>query len=178
MLQLILEANKYGKRLKILDARPIVNAKVNRAKGGGYEERYPNCELVFLDIQNIHVVRESLRKIKDACFPKIDHKNFYKLVDESKWLSHLQTIIEGARMTACEVAVRRQSVLVHCSDGWDRTAQVSALAMLLLDPYFRTLEGFAVLIEKEWCSCGHKFAHVSSKSTNMILFLEDRTWGR
>jgi hypothetical protein len=51
------------------------------------------------------------------------------------------------------------SVLVHCSDGWDRTAQMTSIAQLLLDPYFRTLRGFECLIEKEWCSFGHKFAH-------------------
>ena len=42
------------------------------------------------------------------------------------------------------------SVLVHCSDGWDRTAQICAIAELALDPYFRTIEGFLILIEKEW----------------------------
>ena len=36
------------------------------------------------------------------------------------------------------------SVLVHCSDGWDRTAQTCALASLLIDPYYRTLHGFMV----------------------------------
>lgn len=49
-------------------------------------------------------------------------------------------------------------VLVHCSDGWDRTSQLSALPQICLDPYYRTAEGLAVLIEKDWLSYGHRFA--------------------
>lgn len=59
-----------------------------------------------------------------------------------------------------KVENHKTSVLVHCSDGWDRTAQLTALSMLMLDPYYRTIKGFEILIEKEWVSFGHKFQQV------------------
>lgn len=40
--------------------------------------------------------------------------------------------------------VENASVLVHCSDGWDRTSQVCSLGSLLLDSYYRTIKGFMV----------------------------------
>ena len=61
----------------------------------------------------------------------------------------------------CPVAeklrITRASVLIHCSDGWDRTAQICLLTELILDPYYRTLQGFCLLIEKEFCTFGYKF---------------------
>ena len=42
------------------------------------------------------------------------------------------------------VTVEGASILVHCSDGWDRTAQVCSLGALLMDPYYRTIKGFMV----------------------------------
>ncbi len=42
-----------------------------------------------------------------------------------------------------------RSVLVHCSDGWDRTAQTCALTSLLIDSHYRTLHGFMVRVWAE-----------------------------
>lgn len=50
------------------------------------------------------------------------------------------------------------SVLLHCSDGWDRTAQLASLSQIFLSPFSRTIHGFMVLIEKDWQSAGFQFA--------------------
>mmetsp|Transcript_43140 Transcript_43140/g.58554 ORF Transcript_43140/g.58554 Transcript_43140/m.58554 type:complete len:93 (+) Transcript_43140:235-513(+) len=52
---------------------------------------------------------------------------------------------------------KKHNILVHCSDGWDRTPQMGALAQICLDPFYRTISGFRVLVEKDWCSYGHMF---------------------
>ncbi|TPP44250.1 Myotubularin-like phosphatase domain family protein [Leishmania donovani] len=46
-------------------------------------------------------------------------------------------------------------VFLNCSDGWDRTPQISILAQLLLDPYYRTVEGLCILLEREVLCFGH-----------------------
>ncbi|GAM20473.1 hypothetical protein SAMD00019534_036480, partial [Acytostelium subglobosum LB1] len=54
-----MDGKKSGseKTLYIIDARPYANAVGNRAKGAGWEimTNYPNCEIEFMDIANIHV---------------------------------------------------------------------------------------------------------------------------
>ena len=44
------------------------------------------------------------------------------------------------------------------SDGWDRTPSLVSLALLLLDPYYRTFQGFQALVEVHWGAFGHQFA--------------------
>lgn len=157
----IMEANTHSSKVYIMDARPLVNAVANKAKGGGYESEdvYKKvAEISFLDIHNIHVMRESLRKLGEVCFPTIDDNHWLSNVESTHWLDYIVTVLSGAIKIAYKIEGARSSVVVHCSDGWDRTAQLTSLAMLLLDPYYRTIKGYQVLIEKEWCSFGHKFA--------------------
>ncbi|CAG0913239.1 unnamed protein product [Notodromas monacha] len=159
-IQRIRDANDLCSRLTIMDARPTVNAKANKALGGGYESEdcYQSADVFFLDIHNIHVMRESLRKVKDMVFPWIDESRYLAELAATSWLEHVKCVMSGAVRVVERVHSGRCSCIIHCSDGWDRTAQLTSLSMLLLDPYYRTLEGFQVLIEKEWLSFGHKFS--------------------
>ena len=73
-------------------------------------------------------------------------------------MQNLQTILVSTNMMLKSMtSPPYENVIVHCSDGWDRTSQMSSLAQIMLDPYFRTIRGFAVLVEKDWISFGHMF---------------------
>ena len=163
----------YGSTLTnlIIDARPTTNAMANYAKGAGSEnmEYYKNSKKVYLGIDNIHVMRDSLAKVQ-AAFRTVDEQLLLDAQQEqsqaaditlalqrSHWLKHLEAILQGTLLIVRNVNVHSSHVLVHCSDGWDRTAQLTSLAQICLDPYYRTFEGFAVLIEKDWLSFGHQF---------------------
>jgi Myotubularin-like phosphatase domain len=157
----------YGaqQRNMIVDARPTVNAYAMQAVGLGSEnmDNYKFATKVYLGIDNIHVMRDSLDKVvaalKDSDIAPLGPNR--DLLAKSGWLKHISNMLDGAGLIARQVGLQHSHVLVHCSDGWDRTSQLSALSQLCLDPYYRTLEGFIVLIEKDWLSFGHMFRHRS-----------------
>ncbi|KAI9653091.1 MAG: hypothetical protein M1829_001346 [Trizodia sp. TS-e1964] len=149
----------------IVDARPTVNAIAMQAVGFGSEnmENYKFATKAYLGIDNIHVMRNSLNKvieaIKDSDINPLPPSR--ELLAKSGWLKHIAGLLNGASLVTRQVGLQHSHVLIHCSDGWDRTSQLSALSQLCLDPYYRSLEGFMVLVEKDWLSFGHMFRHRS-----------------
>ncbi|OII73254.1 myotubularin related protein [Cryptosporidium ubiquitum] len=186
----------------ILDARPKLNAFANKATGAGFEniDYYKHCKLEFLNIENIHKVRDSwnkmalvIQKFSSQDLPVVN-PNFDKAIDllnqenitsaqaqsvlsslnrmnnsenlvglkliseidSTGWYDLISMILASSNKIVDQL-IREKGVLVHCSDGWDRTSQLIALAMLCIDPYYRTIKGFLSLIEKEFILSGHKF---------------------
>ncbi|GAV05539.1 hypothetical protein RvY_15657 [Ramazzottius varieornatus] len=147
-------------KLLILDARSYAAAVANRAKGGGseYAEYYPNCEIQYMSMANIHTVRKSFYQLRQLCTSPADRVDFMSTLDKSLWLHHVSAIIRTTCHVTNALDVEGRPVLVHCSDGWDRTTQIVALAMLMMDSHYRTIRGFQMLIEWQWLEFGHKFA--------------------
>lgn len=169
----------------IIDARPTTNAMANTAKGAGTEnmDHYKDAKKAYLGIDHIHTMRESLARVVEALrateimqaatmaaedepalvAPVLDRHALRR----SGWLRHIGAILEGTLLIVRNVHINSSHVLIHCSDGWDRTAQLSSLSQLCLDPFYRTQRGFQVLVEKDWLSFGHKFldrcGHLSSE---------------
>lgn len=143
LLQEVGAGASVSKLLTIFDCRSHFAAAANSLKGAGLEEpsRYVGCGRVFLDIANIHAMRHSHDALAELIVSEVqefdDHESqWLPELASTGWLNHIRLLLGSA----LEVAIMVRDgghALVHCSDGWDRTSQVCALAQLLLDPYFR-----------------------------------------
>ncbi|ELP86612.1 hypothetical protein EIN_162560 [Entamoeba invadens IP1] len=165
-----------SQKMTFVDCRPKLSASANMIKGMGYEDSryYEGSDVVFLDIDNIHKMRESYNQLFSAMrrisYAHVSMTEGMKIVANSKWLYHISKILKGT-VIAINRMIQGSTLLVHCSDGWDRTSQIASLIEIVVDPFYRTIEGFQVLIDKEWIAFGHKFKDrcrhlVSTQSMN------------
>lgn len=100
----------------------------------------PQCTtLEFAGVANIHVMRDSYVALRTICSTP-NNSNFLQAMHDSKWLHHISSIIRASSRIANHLH-SGDPVLLHCSDGWDRTSQMCALSQLLLDPFYRTISG-------------------------------------
>lgn len=164
----------------VVDARPTANAIAQAALGGGSENMdhynfHKTCSRVFLGIDNIHVMSDSLSYMVDHFLVDGDlnlpiDKNSLNSGKSFNWIKHIRLLLSSTDTLVKSVIFNRSNLLVHCSDGWDRTAQICSLIQICLDPYFRTMEGFMVLVEKDWLSFGHKFQERSGLLSSESVF--------
>jgi len=158
VIEACLKASNNADQIIIFDARSQVAAGGNKLMGKGTEAAaaYHNAKIVFMEIANIHAVRASY----DALRELISFGNEVKWLsslEATGWLRHIRSVLSGAIVVARKMERMAVTCVVHCSDGWDRTAELTSLAQFMLDPHYRTLDGFIILVEKEWLSFGHKF---------------------
>ena len=57
--------------------------------------------------------------------PPSDSRYLLQRVEETHWLEHIRVVMASSALVAEKLYSEGCGVLVHCSDGWDRTAQVS-----------------------------------------------------
>jgi myotubularin-related protein 1/2 len=192
--------------LWIADARPVLNAQVTRLKGGGAELDIPNLSFHNIENIHVMRASASLlvaactpsigsSRTSDgdaahavaSAQPAIADGGFLAAVDQSKWLQYVATVLAGATSVAELLhgrvdprtgrEVDATSVLVHCSDGWDRTAQLCAIAQLILDPFFRALlrDGGAGDMSRVLVHSTRRVARLKTHTHSLSFFLSSHT---
>ena len=57
---------------------------------------------------------------------------FLSQLEETGWLKHVQSCLTASVRLVEMMDRELTSVLIHCSDGWDRTAQIGACAQIMM----------------------------------------------
>jgi len=50
------------------------------------------------------------------------NKSFYKVLGKSEWYDYVQDLLDFSLEISNHLEKGEKNVLLHCSDGWDRTA--------------------------------------------------------
>ncbi|XP_056282422.1 myotubularin-related protein 9-like isoform X2 [Pseudoliparis swirei] len=173
----------------VIDTRSGQQALQARMTGGGFESKscYSSWKRLHRQMERGKALQESLIKLVEACGDQSHNMDrWLSKLENSKWLSHVQTALSTAGLLAECVERDGHSVLVHGSEGTDSTLLISTLAQLIMDPWARTLEGFLALLEREWVQAGHPFrqrcAHSAysharlQQESPVFLLLLDCVW--
>jgi len=112
-------------------------------------------------------VQRAYLKLRRLCTPESAEKfmlqddKFLGLLEKTNWLLYVSLCLRHSAEAAAELRSGVTCVLQE-SNGRDLCCVVSSLTQLLLDPHFRSLDGFQSLIQKEWIALEHPLQEFST----------------
>ncbi|EDX01702.1 myotubularin-related protein 10-B [Drosophila yakuba] len=113
-------------------------------------------------LPSIQDVLRAYQKLRRLCTPETPEKfmlqddKYLGLLEKTNWLFYVSLCLRYASEAAATLRSAVTCVLQE-SNGRDLCCVISSLTQLLLDPHFRTIDGFQSLVQKEWVALEHPF---------------------
>lgn len=121
-----------------------------------YAMSYAQFHIQFLDLMSNSEIKDQLSLIQ-LRFEKYTQTELENDKIYRAWTDMVMKILLNAAKISKLIEDRSCVIITH-SMSHDIDYILSSLAQLFLDGYYRTLIGFQVLIEKDWCNYGYEFA--------------------
>ncbi|XP_017015965.2 myotubularin-related protein 10-B [Drosophila takahashii] len=113
-------------------------------------------------LPSIQDVLRAYQKLRRLCTPETPEKfmlqddKYLGLLEKTNWLFYVSLCLRYASEASATLRSGVTCVLQE-SNGRDLCCVISSLAQLLLDPHFRSTDGFQSLVQKEWVALEHPF---------------------
>jgi hypothetical protein len=181
LLKAYSDANPNSPMIHLFDVRSRAQLVTDAARGRAIENSmfYPFIKTHLLELPKLSELRNVWGKLQDLLIREKNSPNWYSLLDQTRWLHGIRSLLASAIEIATLMDRKGNSVLLHCRTGYHQSAQLSSLTQILLSPTFRSIRGFQTLIEREWVSFGFPFAslsgsyYLSHDNTNQESFSKD-----
>lgn len=90
--------------ISIFDARSVLAAGANKVMGKGSESTafYPEAQIHYMEIGNIHTMRQSIDQLSNLCQSSTE-VTWLSELETTGWLGHLRAIISAANVIVKKV---------------------------------------------------------------------------
>ncbi|XP_046802459.1 myotubularin-related protein 10-B [Lucilia cuprina] len=129
-------------------------------------------------LPSIQDVLKAYQKLRRLCCPEtaqhfvLEDSKFLSLLEKSNWLFYSSLCLRYA-CVAAEKLREGVSCVLQESNGRDLCCIISSLTQIILDPLYRSIDGFQSLIQKEWVALEHPFqrrlGHVRLPADSTVL---------
>lgn len=162
---------KDNNKFIIVDCRPIKNVYAQKYILGGGTENIQNYQFkdlksknlftskaYFLGFPNVHILSDQYNSMVDYYILAKNQSKEEISPLRFDWYLNIEHVLKEVDYLLKEYLLNGSHLLIHCTHGWDRTSLTTSLLMICTDPYYRTIEGFLVLVQLEWLNYGFRFA--------------------
>ncbi|KAH3743129.1 serine/threonineprotein kinase [Pelomyxa schiedti] len=113
---------------------------------------------IFVEsVQSMEKVFGQLQNLFFNFSPLVEWEKHW-LTLQSAWLKNIHSFVEGSVVVSSMIAQNQESAYIRAADEEEESVNIlTSLVCILLDPFYRTFRGFAVLVEKEWFAYDYAF---------------------